>query len=46
MTKVAKNTSRSDPYKNFKFRVALVAAAVASVIGIKHITKKQEKNKA
>lgn len=46
MTKVTKNTSRFDPYKNFKFRAALVAAAVASVIGIKHLTKKQEKHKA
>lgn len=42
MTKVTKKDKRSDPYKNFNFRVAIVATAVASA-GITYLAKKWRK---
>ncbi len=40
---LSKKRSRLDPYKNFNFRVALVAAAVASVVVVLSLTKKRRK---
>lgn len=39
----SKKDSRFDPYKNFNFRVVLIAAAVASVVVVSILTKKHRK---